>query len=71
MTESTNVAGIERSNISLLLKASVRSLLETAMKTSRIVDFGETSLVNFFIILERLMNHGLKCKCFLASFDSV
>ena len=46
----------------MLMKLVVKHLLETGMRKKRVVDSHEIPLVNFFVVLENLLNHGLRIK---------
>lgn len=44
------------------MKLIVKQLLESSMKSRRIVDSSNTSLNHFFLLLEQVLKHGLKCE---------
>lgn len=56
------VRSIERANLSQLSTLIIKHVLDSAVKSNRILDAGEVPLVNLFIILEGILLHGLRNK---------
>ncbi len=57
-----NPSAIERSNFVNLMKLVIKELIETSAKTGRNIDSSNVPLNHFFILLEQIFKHQMKCK---------
>ena len=58
---------IERANLLNVSKLIVKELIDSSMAHGRMLDDDHEPLQQFFVVLEHVLRHGLRRKCFLNS----
>lgn len=52
---------LERNNLLNVLKLIIKEILDSSLSHGRMLDDNNTALQQFFLVLEHILRHGLKC----------
>ena len=54
---------IERANLMNVSKLLIKELIDSSLAHGRMLNDDYVPLQQFFVVLEHILRHGLKCKC--------